>query len=148
MTLKERLLGPWRLVSFEYHLASGGVLSAYGPEPVGLLIYTDEGYMSAQIVDPRRPRFASGNRRIATEHELKAAVEGCISYFAAFEIDEARGAVVHRELGDVFPNAVGTRQVRYARFEGDRLLLETPPVMVGTERATARIVWERAGRLS
>jgi hypothetical protein len=143
MGISDRLVGTWRLVSFEYILANGATVKAYGHEPKGLLVYDRAGYMTAQIMSPSRPRFASGDRRSGTLEELHAAIEGYIAYFGTYEIDEARGCVVHTELGDVFPNAVGTRQVRFYRFENDLLVLDVPPIVLGGERATARVVWAR-----
>lgn len=143
MAISDRLVGTWRLVSFEYILANGATVEAYGHEPKGLLVYDRAGYMTAQIMSPSRPRFASGDRRSGTLEELHAAIEGYIAYFGTYEIDEARGWVVHTELGDIFPNAVGTRQVRFYRFENDLLVLDVPPIVLGGERATARVVWAR-----
>jgi hypothetical protein len=145
VSLAEGLVGTWRLVSFEYCLANGATVEAYGASPAGLLVYDRNGYMSAQIMDPSRPRFATGDRRTGTHEELHAAVEGYIAYFGTYEIDEAGGYVDHVELGDVFPNAVGTRQRRYVALDGDRLVLDVPPVVLGGERMTARVVWERVG---
>ena len=145
MSAAGRLVGPWRLVSVEYRLANGAAVEAYGPAPEGLLVYDRNGNMAAQIMDPARPRFASGDRRTGTREELHAAVEGYIAYFGTYEVNEAEGWVDHVEVGDVFPNAVGTRQRRYFALDGDRLVLDVPPVVLGGERMTARVVWERAG---
>jgi hypothetical protein len=145
VTLGERLIGTWRLVSFEYELANGATVAAYGSRPVGLLFYDGNGLMSAQIMNPERPRFVSGDRRTGTLEELHAAVEGYIAYFGTYEVDEDAGCVWHYELGDVFPNAVGTKQRRYVELVESRLVLRVPPVVLGGERMTARVVWERVG---
>lgn len=146
MSVTEQLIGTWTLVRFEYELANGATVAAYGPRPAGLLVYDGNGMMSAQIMNPDRPRFVSGDRRSGTYEELHAAVEGYIAYFGTYEVDEAGGCVVHTELGDIFPNAVGTKQKRYFTLDGDRLSLSVPPVMLGGERMTARVVWERVSR--
>lgn len=147
MTARERLVGSWRLVSFAYELSNGATVDAYGHKPVGLLMYDDLGYVAAQIMNPDRSRFATGDRRLGTLEELHSAMEGYIAYFGTYEVFEDDGYVIHRELGDVFPNAVGTRQKRFFAFEGDRLVLRVPPVVLGGERMTATIIWERAGRV-
>jgi hypothetical protein len=140
----ERLLGAWRVVSFEYRFDDGTTSEPFGPDPEGLLVYDETGYMTAQIMRRDRPRIATGDRRRGTRDELHAAVEGYIAYFGTYEVEEATKSVVHRELGDLFPNAVATKQVRYYSFEGDLLVLGVPPVMVAGRRATARVVWRRA----
>jgi hypothetical protein len=145
MSVGQRLIGTWRLVSFVYELANGAEVNAYGARPAGLLVYDANGMMTAQIASLERPRFASGDRRTGTRDELHAAVEGYIAYFGTYEVDEAEGYVTHYEQGDVFPNAVGTKQRRYFEIDGDRLVLSVPPVVLGGERMTARVVWERVG---
>ena len=110
MDVREQLVGTWRLVSFEYVLANGASVEAYGPKPVGILFYDEHGNMAAQIMSPDRRRFATGDRRNASHEELAGAVEGYIAYFGTYEIDEAQKCVIHVERGDVFPNAVGTTE--------------------------------------
>ena len=146
MSLREQLIGTWRLVSFEYHLANGTAVEAYGARPAGLLVYDANGLMAAQIMNPDRPRFVSGDRRKGTYEELHAAVEGYIAYFGTYDVNEAEGYVTHTEAGDIFPNAVGTNQRRDVELEGDRLVLSVPPVVLGGERMTALVVWERVRR--
>jgi hypothetical protein len=142
--IREELVGTWTLVSFEHTGSDGTIVSTYGERPVGLLMYDAQGYMSAQIMDARRPRFASGNRRIATEHELREAVAGYVAYFGRYYVDEDGGFVVHEEIGDIFPNAAGTSQKRYFRLEGDLLVLTTPPYLIGNVRSIAQVIWKRA----
>jgi hypothetical protein len=143
VSLGERLIGTWRLVTFEYRLANGAIVAAYGESPAGLLVYDANGLMTAQIMNPDRPRFVSGDRRKGSYEELHAAVEGYIAYFGAYEVNEEEGYVTHTEAGDIFPNAVGTRQRRYVELDGDRLVLKVPPVVLGGELMTAVAVWER-----
>ena len=145
MGLGERLIGTWRLVTFEYHLANGATVAAYGDRPVGLLVYDKNGLMTAQIMNPDRPRFVSGDRRKGTYDELHAAVEGYIAYFGTYDVNEAEGYVTHTEAGDIFPNAVATRQRRWVELDGERLVLKVPPVVLGGELMTAVAVWERVG---
>jgi hypothetical protein len=144
MSIRERLVGTWQLVSFEYIYEDGEHFAAYGERPAGLLVYDDTGHMAAQIMNPGRRRFASGDRRAATHEELAEALAGYIAYFGTYEVFEQEGYVMHVEYGDVFPNAVGTRQKRFFAFDDDgRLVLDVPPVMLEGRRATARVVWER-----
>lgn len=143
MGIRERLIGTWELVSFEHTDETGRLVSTYGDGARGLLMYDALGYMSAQVMDVHRPRFASGNRRVATEGEFREAVAGYVAYFGRYEVDEEGGFVMHDEAGDIFPNAVGTRQKRYFHLDGDILALTTPPYLIGSVRSTARVVWRR-----
>jgi len=60
-TLSQALIGTWKLVSSEFNLSSGDVIHPYGNDAVGLLIYAEDGQMSAQIMRRGRPSFASGD---------------------------------------------------------------------------------------
>jgi lipocalin-like protein len=60
--MRERLIGAWTLVSYVL-LASDGSepIHPLGTEARGFIMYTPDGYMSAQIMRTGRPAFASGN---------------------------------------------------------------------------------------
>lgn len=61
--LRAALIGTWRLVSYEAtSVDDGEVVRPYGEHPLGLIMYTADGYMSAQITTPDRPLFGSSGR--------------------------------------------------------------------------------------
>src|SRR4051794_12891552 len=93
--LKDKLIGYWKLHSWEVRRADGQVTYPLGNSPRGLLIYGENDLMSAQLGDPTRPRFAINDRALGTSEELKAAFEGYTAYFGRFEVDEAKRAVIH-----------------------------------------------------
>ena len=141
--LAERVVGTWTLVSYEARHADGRVVPVYGPSPVGRLVYDARGRMSVHIADPRRPRFASPDRLLATEAEVRAAFDGYFGYFGAYSVDETAGTMTHHVEGAAFPNYSGTDQTRRLTVEGDRLELATPPIARAGERATFHVVWRR-----
>jgi hypothetical protein len=52
VTLRERVLGAWELVSFTaLDVDTGRVRHPLGTAPRGLILYTDDGHMSAQLAD-------------------------------------------------------------------------------------------------
>lgn len=60
--LRERLIGAWKLVSYVERPVDGSApFYPMGEEPQGIIMYTPDGYMSAQLMHPGRPRFASGD---------------------------------------------------------------------------------------
>jgi hypothetical protein len=143
--LKERLLGYWKLVSWEVRRADGLVTYPFGPEPRGLLVYGANGLMSAQLGDPRRPCFAANDRALGAAAELKAAFEGYTAYFGRYEEaeDAPRPAVIHYPDLALFPNYIGSKQVRYVEMEGDRLTLSTDPISYQGQPQTYVLVWEK-----
>lgn len=144
MSLKDQLIGAWSLVSLETTEKDGKVTQPLGPNPKGTLMYSASGRMAAVLVHPDRPRFVATDSRQATDAEVVQAFKGCVAYFGTFEIrDEAKGIVVHKVEGSLFPNWAGTDQVRYAKLDGDRLVIQNPTTAFGRSGAVARLVWQR-----
>lgn len=141
--LREALLGYWKLVSWEVHRADGLVTYPFGSHPRGLLVYGENGLMTAQLGDPDRPRFASNDRALGTPAELQAAFEGYTAYFGRYEVDEDRQAVIHYPDLALFPNYTGTTQVRYVRLDGNRLSLSTDPISFKGQPQIYVLVWEK-----
>lgn len=140
---KEDFVGAWHLIAAEFRRADGEVTYPYGQEVTGLLIYTAEGYMTAQLMRTDRPPFASGDRRLSTPEEIQAAFNGFAAYFGTYTVDESAGTVTHTIHGDLVPNEVGTRQTRTFTFSGTRLVLSAL-LRRGGVPLTARLIWERA----
>lgn len=141
--LRETLLGYWKLVSWEVHRADGLVTYPFGPNPRGLLVYGDNDLMTAQLGDPARPHFAGNDRALGTLPELKAAFEGYTAYFGRYEVDEARQAVIHYPDMALFPNYIGTTQIRYIRLEDNRMSLSTDPISFQGQPQVYVLVWEK-----
>ncbi|MDT5111332.1 MAG: hypothetical protein QOE20_3222, partial [Mycobacterium sp.] len=53
---RDDILGTWVLASYTAETA-GEVTSPLGPEPVGIIMYTPDGYMSAQLMRRDRPAY-------------------------------------------------------------------------------------------
>jgi hypothetical protein len=139
------LIGTWALVSIEERNAKGERVTPldYGPEPVGLLIYDATGHMSAQAMRRGRPRLGSDDVHRATPAGAKTALVGYNAYFGKYEVDEAKGIVVHVVEGSLIPDWEGSRQVRRFTLAGDRLVLEPPTFRAAGEQRTRRLTWQR-----
>jgi hypothetical protein len=61
-SLREGLIGAWRLVScVETDVETGEIFLPMGEHHEGLILYTPDGYMSAQLSAPDRRYFESGD---------------------------------------------------------------------------------------
>src|SRR5260370_14011174 len=59
-SLRDALIGAWRLVScVETDVKTGEVFLPMGEHPPGFILYTPDGYISAQLSAPDRAGFAS-----------------------------------------------------------------------------------------
>jgi len=135
---RQRLLGSWRLVSWQEYDAAGAMNYPLGPDAVGQLSYDEVGRMSAQLMRRDQPRFANEDWREAKPEEMAAAWRGYFGYFGTYSIDEKAHAVIHNIEGSWFPNLVRTDQLRHYRFDGERLVLDAD-----TAWGRVRIVWDK-----
>lgn len=133
-------IGTWRLLSYEIRRADGEIKYPWGQDPVGLLIYSGDGYMSVAMMSANRTRFVDKDVKKGTNEEKAAAVDTYVSYSGRYEINE--DTVIHRVDVCLFPNWVGNDQKRTFQFDGNRLTLSTP-LPGGDMQRSAHLVWER-----
>lgn len=135
------LVGAWRLVRFET-VRDGVSLFPYGVDGRGSLLYSADGRMSVILSRAERPALPTADPQAPATAEKAAAFESCFAYAGTFTVAPDR--VIHRLEQCTFPNWIGSEQVRFARFDGPRLVLETPPMPMGGLDVVSRLVWERA----
>ncbi len=140
--------GIWRLVSFELQGDDGNVAFPYGRDAAGLAVLDAGGYFSAQVLSAHRPNFGTPDPFGGTPQEIEAAFKGYIGYYGTLTIDEAKATITTHVSGASLPNWIGSDQVRYCEFDGDRMTLSTPPMLAGGKKRVARLVWERLGESS
>jgi hypothetical protein len=114
-----------------------------GENVSGLLVYDGGGNMSAHVMRNDLPFFAAKDPARGTDAELRTAFEGYGSYFGTYTIDQAKQTVTHQVQGAWYPNWIGHDQVRHFKFDGDRLLLSTPPLMWDGQSLAYVLTWER-----
>ena len=85
--LKRELVGPWKFVSSTSQRDDGS--TTWGSDPKGLLIFTENGRFSLQIMRSDRPKYKSGTRQRASLIENQATTRGTLSYFGTYTVDEA-----------------------------------------------------------
>ncbi|MEV7685350.1 lipocalin-like domain-containing protein [Streptomyces bungoensis] len=141
--LRRRLLGAWQLVSYTAAGADEEVIQPLGPTPYGLIIYTPEGYMSAQLGRGDRPPLSSARFEDAPAEERAQAAVGYVAYGGPYEVVDS-STVEHHVTTSLFPNWIGRSLVREVAFAGSflRLSAAAPTRIWGAER-TAVLVWNR-----
>ena len=136
-------IGIWKLVSYEARREDGSIIFPIGKDGIGQIVYDAKGNMSAQVANIHRPAFAADDRLKGTATEIKMALEGYTAYFGTYELDMATKTVIHHVKGSLFPNWVGTDQVRYFEFAGNRMTLRTAPMHIGGEDVIGTLIWEK-----
>src|SRR5260370_3198834 len=97
----EGLVGCWRRVEFSRTAADGGAAEyPLGTSPLGTILYTPDGYMSAQLARPGP---------YADDQQPDAYA---IAYSGPFDVDEQTRTVAHHVQASVIPSWLGTTQIR------------------------------------
>src|SRR5258706_15880152 len=111
--IRERLVGCWRLVEFSVTAPDGGAAEhSLGTHPLGTILYTPDGYMSAQLAKPGP---------YADDQQPDAYA---IAYSGPYDVNEQVSTVAHQVQVSVIPSWLGTTQIRQVQFpEADTLEL-------------------------
>ena len=144
-SLRQQLIGTWRLVScVARDIDSGEESRPMGKHPLGLIIYTPDGFMSAQLSTAHRSPFQGNDPQNGTPDEYTEAARGYLAYSGPFHVDERNQLVTHEMQVSLFPNWLGQRQLRLVERDGDLLRLATvTPMTFHGARMTATLVWKR-----
>jgi hypothetical protein len=132
--IRERLVGCWRLVGFTVTAAEEGETDRpLGEDPLGTILYTPDGYMSAQLA--RSGPYENDQQPDAYY----------IAYSGPFDVDEQALTVAHHVEVSVIPNWLGTTQIRRVQFrEPSTLVLSaTEPGPDDGVMTTTTVTWSR-----
>lgn len=131
---KEKLVGTWKYRSSALIHDDGNTMNLFGDDAIGYLVYTADGFMSAQLMTPGRAAFSLPNMREGTEAEKVTAFDTYGGYSGTYEVQG--DTVIHHVQVCLFPNWVGKDQVRKFKLEENRLVLSTD---------AGYAEWERVG---
>jgi hypothetical protein len=143
--LRDQLIGAWKLVSYEERPVDGSP-SFYpmSENPMGIIMYTPDGYMSAQLMHPDRKNFVSGDWFDGTDVEYKQEASTYIAYSGPFHVDEEAQTLTHSMFVSLFPNRTGQTQARVVKVEGSFLHLSSAlPIRSGGKTVMSYLTWRR-----
>lgn len=80
------LVGTWKLISYEIQLKNGQNSYPWGKNPIGYIIYTEEGYMSVNMMSANRPPLSSDDITKVSKEELLALADTWGAYSGTYEI--------------------------------------------------------------
>lgn len=123
--LRRALPGAWRLESFVSRDERTGVeRRPFGDHPAGLILYTTDGYMSAQLAPGPGAEY--------------------VAYAGAFTVDEKTGTVHHNVMLSSMPELLAQPQFRHAQVDADRLTLSATQTSAEGVSTHSTLVWRRA----
>lgn len=147
-------IGTWRLLAYTFYHEDGTVEHPWGEDVVGYLLYTPQGYMSANLSHAlRRGRLRNALLKASTSNSAvegglarlarRSAPRDYISYAGRYEL--AGETILHHVEVSLFPHWVGLPQHRYYAFDGDTLTLRTATINSGRgrHRVIAELRWQR-----
>jgi hypothetical protein len=125
VTLRDDVLGAWELVSFvARNAATGEDRHPLGNVPRGLILYTADGHMSAQLADSN--------------------MGGYISYGGRFSVDEQTSTLHHDVTISMMPELLAQPQFRHASIDGEFLTLSASRTDDAGVTTHSRLQWKRS----
>ena len=139
-TLKEQLIGTWKVVSVQNVRPDGSVIQLFGPNPRGIAVFDPRGNTVIVLMRSDRPKFAAGNRDLGTPEEYRATVQGTHAYFGTYSVNEAEKTLIFHVESNTFPNQEGVDTIRFISIKGNEFRWTTPAPSVG---GRSEAVWKR-----
>ena len=132
------IVGTWKLVSVVYEdQATKERTPVLGEHPRGRQIATADGRWLALVT-------AEGRTVPTTDAERARALQTMIAYTGRYRVED--GKVITKVEAAWNEAWVGGEQVRFIRFEGDRLFIESPPMPhpnLAGKVVRVIVIWER-----
>lgn len=141
--LVTRFVGMWKLIASEFRKDSGEVYFPLGRKATGLLIYGADGTVAAQLMRADRPHFPDGDLARSSAEDIRRTLIGYTAYFGTFSIDANRRTITRHVLGSLYPDWIGSQQLRHFEFNSERLTLKTPPMRISGQTHSGVLEWER-----
>lgn len=142
MISKQDLVGTWQLESWSVGYSDRDeYTSPFGEDPKGLLMYTEDDWMSASIGRSDRQTLPDDiSFRKIPEEKLARAYLSYFHYAGRYRVVE--GDVIHYVTQSLNPNFVGSEQLRHAELDGHTLVLSGRDTADGVVRLHS-LVWHR-----
>ena len=150
-SLRSQLIGAWELVDFSAWKEDGSdIVYPLGKDAQGIIMYTPDGYMSAQLQRPGQTPFKVNDLNGGTPEEWKQAGENYLAYTGPYYVDESGNEPIlqHHMTDCSFPNWLGNTQRRLVKIteEGGEKYLTLGPEsashVLGAMR-DAKLKWRR-----
>jgi len=136
-------VGAWKLISWRHINLKGVVTYPCGPHPIGYLLYTQDGYMATEVMDPDRhlrdtslPPERVLSETLPEKERLNDQVT-FLAYCGTYSYSIQEEMMTHSVKASSIPSWVGKDQSRHFEFKNGNLFL--------THKG-AEIIWEKAVR--
>jgi hypothetical protein len=122
ISIRDQLVGTWTLINFVVrNLVTGVEEQPWGEHPRGLILYTPDGYVSAQL--QRSEQAPHSDPLAVSASEYVAGASSYVAYAGRFFVDDGQQSLSHEMAVSLFPDWRGQRQTRRVTLSGERLQL-------------------------
>jgi hypothetical protein len=141
-SLKEQLIGTWRLVSSDQVRLDGSKLKQFGNNPTGINVFDANDRFFVLIASADNSKIASNDSNKKTPEEVGGLIPESIAYYGTYLVSAEEKVVILHLEASTFPNMVGTDQERIiTSLTADELRYSNPAAMPGVQ---VHQVWKRA----
>jgi len=144
-SIKNEIIGSWKLLSYiEVPINGEDSMFPVGTTPKGILMFNPDGYMSVQITSSDCKTFKSDDRMVASDEEIRNRLFSYISFSGKYTVNNKVACVTYHIETALFPNWMGTKQVRKLDFENDILYQKTlEPILSNGNKVHAYMTWQK-----
>ncbi len=136
------LVGTWQLLEMYSENLAGYRWHIYGENPIGMMIFTENGYMSVTLMKPDRTPFPNNDLYQGTPSEIVIeAFQFFNAYCGSYSLDLENKTVTNVVEACKNPLWEDTTQTRYFSFENDVLKIYTDPMHIDGEDRVIYLVW-------
>ena len=146
-TLKNEIIGTWRLLSYiEVPISGSDSTFPLGKSPKGFLLFTPDGYMSVQIMQTHTKK--ENNVPVNFEN-INNDNHKYIAFAGQYTVDNDMANVVYHIETSLNPKWIGKKQARKLDFEGNILYQKSvEPILSNGEMVHAYLTWKRVTKES
>lgn len=138
-----RIVGTWRVTSFSaLTVETGEVSRPYGEHPIGYIQYSPGGHVLVFLQAGEVRKDVPVPYSDAVRAEIHRSIFG--AYAGTYNVDGNK--VIHHVKAAWQPDWIGGDQVRFVERHGDRLTINTAPLLssVTGKQIVATLEFERA----
>jgi hypothetical protein len=135
---RERLIGLWQLIG-QYNIGKDGQKITVAEQQRGRISWDRAGHVWVLLYNDGRKGPA--NNLMPTLDEYREMNSGLMTYYGAYDVDEAKQTVTHHLQAAANPSLIGTDLVRRFEFTGNQVALIFPGEL------QRHVVFERIGDL-
>lgn len=136
-SFRDQVIGTWSLLEYTREDDFGERYYPFGKDAVGYLMYTPDGYMSAQLMAIGRKPYSLNQLHTGTKDEMAAAAHGYHAYSGKFDVDEDTQTLYHHMEVSMIPNRLGMIQDRKIEITGDE-------ITITSDSTSSFIRWKKA----